>query len=225
MNLKVHQTLTPMKPIVRLYAPLLLVVVLTSCAHSQSQRQGDYKLVGGPCEGCEAIFEYGDEQLTPVDTLPDFHDQGVKIKVTGTIYQSDGKTPAPGVILYVYHTDQGGVYAKRGDETGWARTHGYIRGWMKTDDSGRYTFYTLRPGVYPNRSAPAHIHPIVLEPNGKYYWLGAFHFRGDSLLTERELNPSNPRAGSVGLLALQQEGDLWVGTQDIILGKNIPDYE
>jgi protocatechuate 3,4-dioxygenase beta subunit len=181
--------------------------------------------VGGPCEGCEAIFEYGDRNLSPVDTLPDFNNQGPKIKVTGTIYQNDGKTPAEGVILYIYHTDQNGKYATKAGETGWAKRHGYIRGWVKTGKDGRYTFYTLRPGTYPRGSIPAHIHPIILEPNGKYYWLGSYHFEGDPLLTKKQISPESPRGGSSGLLSLRKEGNLWVGKRDIILGKNIPGYE
>jgi protocatechuate 3,4-dioxygenase beta subunit len=183
------------------------------------------QLVGGPCEGCEAVFEYGDRELSPVDTLPDFNDDGPRIKITGTVYQSDGKTPAEGVILYVYHTDQEGVYATRGGETGWASRHGYIRGWMKTGKNGKYEFYTLKPGTYPNRTIAAHIHPTVLEPNGKYYWLGSYHFEGDPYLTEKQKSPESPRGGSSGLLVLRKEGDLLVGGRDIVLGKNVPGYD
>jgi protocatechuate 3,4-dioxygenase beta subunit len=203
---------------------LVLTIFISSCAISQSQNQDAARLVGGPCEGCEAIFEFGDRSLTSVDTLPDFNDQGRKIKVAGTIYQNDGTTPAKGVVLYIYHTDQNGVYAVKGGETGWAIRHGYIRGWVKTDKDGKYTFYTLEPGVYPNRTSPAHIHPTILEPSGKYYWLGSYHFEGDSLLTDSDINPDFPRGGSSGLLTLKKEGDIWVGARDIILGKNIPDY-
>jgi len=203
----------------------ILTIFLSSFGSSQSQHQNLFRLVGGPCEGCEAIFEYGDRELTSVDTLPDFNDQGLKIKVSGTIYQNNGTTTAKDVILYVYHTDQKGIYATKGGETGWAKRHGYIRGWVKTDKDGKYSFYTLRPGVYPNRSSPAHIHPTILEPGGKYYWLGTYHFEGDSLLTDNEINPDFPRGGSSGLLTLKKEGDIWAGTRDIILGKNVPDYE
>ncbi|MDH3252107.1 MAG: intradiol ring-cleavage dioxygenase [Ignavibacteria bacterium] len=204
---------------------LFLVVSFCSTAVSQNRHESNTRLVGGPCEGCEAIFEYGDKPLSPVDTLPDFNSEGPKIKVTGTIYQHDGITPAVGVVLYIYHTDQKGIYSTKGGETGWGRRHGYIRGWIMTDKDGRYTFYTLRPGVYPNRSVPAHVHPTILEPNGKYYWLESYHFEGDSLLTEREKHPESPRGGSSGLLSLGKEGDLWVGERDIILGKNIPSYD
>lgn len=202
---------------------ILSIVLLSSCASSQNQTAP--KLVGGPCEGCEAIFEYGDRVLSSVDTLPDFNHPGTKIKITGTIYQSDGTTPAENVILYVYHTNQEGIYATRGGETGWAKRHGYIRGWVKTDKNGKYAFYTLKPGVYPSRSEPAHIHPTILEPNGKYYWLESYLFAGDPLLTETEINPESPRGGSSGLISLRTEEGIMVGTRDFILGRNIPNYK
>ena len=207
----------------RILTAIFLTLLLTSCANSQNRVIP--RLVGGPCEGCEAVFEYGDKVLTAIDTLPGFPDKGLKIKVSGTIYQNDGKTPAKDIILYAYHTDQKGIYPTKGDETGWAKQHGYLRGWVKTDENGQYTFYTLKPEVYPSRTTPAHIHFTILEPSGKYYWLGSCHFEGDSLLNAKEINPDSPRGGGSGLLTLRKEEGLWVGKRDIILGKNIADYE
>lgn len=207
---------------IRIFFSLFLLGFIYSCAHSQKPHSP--KLVGGPCEGCEAIFEFGDRKLFSSDTLPGFHEPGLKIMVSGTIYKPDGQTPAEGVILYVYHTNQGGVYEKKGNEKGWAKRHGYIRSWVKTDKNGKYSFYTLKPGVYPNRSEPAHIHPTILEPNGKYYWLGSYFFDDDSLLSEKERNPTDPRGGSSGVLKLVKQGDIYVGSRDFILGKNIPGY-
>lgn len=201
------------------------ILLFLSISNSQDIKKSSARLVGGPCEGCEAVFEYGDRELAPADTLPDFNDDGQKIKVTGTIYQNDGKTPAEGVILYIYHTDQDGIYATKGGETGWGKRHGYIRGWVETGRDGKYAFYTLKPGIYPSRSAPAHIHPVILEPNGRYYWLGSYHFEGDSLLTKKEISPESPRGGSSGLISLTKEGDIWVGERDIVLGKNVSDYK
>ena len=208
----------------RLIIILVVTIFASSCGSSQNNNQPSSRLVGGPCEGCEAIFEYGDKKLTSVDTLPDFNEQGLKIKVTGIIYNENG-SPAKDVILYIYHTNQNGIYATKGGEKGWVKRHGYIRGWVKTDENGGYTFYTLKPGLYPDRSSPAHIHPTILEPNGKYYWLESYHFKGDSLLTEKEISPKAPRGGSIGILTLTKQGDIMVGTRDIILGKNIPDYK
>jgi protocatechuate 3,4-dioxygenase beta subunit len=202
----------------------LISIFISISGLAQYIKLQDNQLVGGPCEGCEAVFEYGNRRLKAVDTLPDYNGKGQKIKITGTIYQPDGKTPAEGVILYIYHTNQEGIYAANEEDTGWGKRHGHIRGWIKTGKDGKYTFFTLKPGRYPNRTIPAHIHPIILEPDGKYYWVGSYHFDGDPYLTEKEISPDFPRCGSSGLLILKKVGDIYIGIRDFILGKNISDY-
>ena len=203
---------------------IIAIILFFNSFNLFSQDQFIPKLVGSPCEGCEAVFEFGDEQLSSIDTLPDFKDNGLKIKLTGTIFLSDGKTPAKDVILYTYHTDQDGIYPTQGNETGWAKRHGYIRGWIKTDQDGQYNFYTLKPGTYPNRSAPAHIHPVILESDGKYYWIEEFLFEDDPLLAKDTSIKISPRGGDGYILTLKKEGNVWIGERNIILGKNVPGY-
>lgn len=197
---------------------LLLLHIFYTAGISQEKTMQNSELVGGPCEGCEAVFEYGDRSLSPVDTLPGFAEAEQKLKVTGTIYLSDGKTPAQGVILYIYHTNAKGIYPTSGDETGWARRHGYLRGWIKTNAGGKYTFYTQKPGSYSRN--PAHIHPIILEPDGKYYYIAEYLFEGDPNLK----NGWGDRGGS-GVVKLKREGNMPVAERDIILGLNVPGYE
>src|SRR5687767_3395640 len=73
---------------------LFIAGLFQTCAQkSESKKQGE-KNVGGGCEGCEAVHEYGSKKLTWVDTLPDFHEPGPKLEVSGTIFHKDGKTPA-----------------------------------------------------------------------------------------------------------------------------------
>lgn len=199
------------------------VAVLTILFLGTTEIISQGKLVGGPCEGCEAVFEYGNQQLSSVDTLPEFESEGVQIKVSGTIYQNDGVTPAEGVIMYVYQTNEEGVYPKKGDETGWASRHGYIRGWIKTGSNGEYTFYTQKPMFY--RSAPAHIHATILEPDGKYYYIKDFLFEGDKNLTSRQLNDTRPRAGHNGILSYKKQDGILSTQRDLILGKNVPGYK
>jgi len=195
----------------------LIMIMLTNCYSQQ------YELIG-TCEGCEAIFEYGERELSAVDTLIDFTHHGPKLKISGIVYKDDEETPAENVILYIYHTNQEGIYPTEGDEKGWARRHGYIRGWVKTSKNGRYTYYTVKPGTYPSRSEPAHIHITVLEPNGKYYWLDSYYFADDPLLTDKDKNNLSIRGGGTNILDLKEENNLLIGSRDIILGKNIPSY-
>jgi len=149
---------------------LLCLLSLAACAQSssespQTQPVGE-KHIGGPCEGCEAIFErpIPFSKLHWIDTLPDYGEPGPKILISGIVYKTDGKTPAKDVVLYIYHTGQDGKYTNKYNEKGLARAHGYIRGWMKTNEKGQYKFYTLMPAYYPGSTTLKHIHPSVKEP-------------------------------------------------------------
>ena len=204
------------------YLFILLMFLFASC-YSQSQRSESEKIIGGRCEGCEALLEYGDKVLTSVDTLPAFEENSPKLRITGTVFQSDGQTPASNVILYVYHTDRQGIYPKKGDEQGWGKRHGFIRGWVQTGADGKYTFYTFRPGAYPGRTVPEHIHITLKEPGKNEYYIDDFLFDDDPLLTKNERNRVKKRGGS-GIVNLTPDGGLLTINRDIILGLNIPDY-
>lgn len=199
---------------------LLILVIITSFSIACSTAQE--RKVGGPCEGCEALFEYGNKPLNPVDTLPGFDKAKEKIKLSGTVYKSDGKTPAEDIIIYVYQTNQKGIYPKKGNETGWAKRHGYIRGWVKTNQHGQYTFYTFRPASYPNSTVAQHIHITVKEPGLIPYYIDDYNFVDDPNLNEG--HSSNHRGGN-GLVKLKKsDNGLLAASRDIILGKHIPGY-
>jgi protocatechuate 3,4-dioxygenase, beta subunit len=208
---------------------LSCLIFLNACSQTNSKKSNapvaSDVAVGGRCEGCEAIYETSIpfEELKATDTLPDYHDKGPRIVVSGTIYKPDGKTPAPGVILYVYHTDQAGIYPKKGDEKGWAKRHGYIRGWIKTDANGRYAFYTLVPASYPNSTNPKHIHPIIKEPGKTAYWVDEFLFADDPLLPANEKNKVKPVGGN-GVLTTTNKNGMLYANRDIILGLNVSEY-
>ncbi len=211
---------------------LLLPFLLSTagCAQSTSNKNKQNtmaggQIIGGGCDGCEAIYEcpVPFEQLSWIDTLPDFTTPGPKMVISGTIYLSDEKTPAPNVVLYVYHTDQTGHYTPSKDQAGAGRRHGNIRGWMRTNAKGEYKFYTLRPAAYPNAKIPAHIHPSVIEPGKNEYYIDEYLFEGDPFLTTEERNRQEGRGGSGIIKLVSKDGLLW-GERNIILGKNIPNY-
>jgi protocatechuate 3,4-dioxygenase beta subunit len=199
---------------------LLLLLSFTSCAQKSADGQ-----IGGPCEGCEAIFEcpVPFDQLSWMDTLPDFKEAGPKMLITGVIYEVDGKTPARNTVLYIYHTDQQGIYARKGNEKGWAKRHGYIRGWIRTNENGRYAFYTLKPAAYPRESIPAHVHPVIKEADKTPYFIDEYLFDDDPLLTTSERN-KQLKYGGDGIIKLTSKDGLLIAHRDIILGFHIPNY-
>ena len=204
------------------------IILISNIACSQKSNKKTAQVnninVGGSCEGCEAIHE----SPVPFDSLsnqlwlPDWNDNGRKLAVNGIVYKADG-TPAANIIIYIYHTDQTGVYPRKGDEKGWGKRHGYLRGWMKTNEKGEYKFFTMRPAAYPGRKDPAHIHATIKEPDKNEYWINDYVFDDDPLLTDAQRKNSEDRGGS-GILKVKDVGNMLKAERNIYLGKNIPDY-
>ncbi len=185
---------------------------------------GNSEVVGGPFENGDFLYIGMPKTIHAVDTSTGFTQAGQKLLITGTIFKPDGKTPAPGVILYYYHTDVNGYYANRQDLDQRVKRHGYIRGWVKSDAGGHYSIYTVRPAPYPNADIPAHIHPAIKEPGiDKEYYIDEFVFDDDKLLTTKQRNGLENRGGS-GVLRVIQKGDLQIAEHNIIPGLNIPNY-
>lgn len=203
----------------------VLITALTSCAQDkQHDSQKPKQQVGGACEGCEAIYESPKplKELGHEITLPDYNESGPKLEVSGIVYKADGKTPAKDVVIYIYHTDQKGLYATKGNESSWGKRHGYIRGWMKTNNRGEYRFHTLRPASYPNSTNPQHIHVIIKEPDKNEYWIDEFEFADDPLLPA-EKTDRKPVGGN-GILKVENRNGVQVAVRHIFLGQNVQNY-
>ena len=139
---------------------------------------------------------------------------GEPLVVSGTLYQSDGKTPAPGVKIYIYNTDHKGYYNE--DAQGVPR----ISGTLTTDEKGAYRFATIRPGSYPDNRIPAHIHYVIYAPNGRQQRVD-LHFAGDRKLSQamiRKHDPADPFS-SIQNLVKDKDGN-WTCRLDLKLNSS-----
>ncbi|MEO8795371.1 MAG: hypothetical protein ABI390_07865 [Daejeonella sp.] len=182
------------------------------------------KLVGGGCDGCELMYVGMPKNINSIDTSAAWSEKGQKLLVTGTIYKLGGKIPAPNVVIYYWQTDNSGHYAAIEGMDQQARRHGHIRGWVKSDNNGKYSIYTIRPAPYPNMDMPAHIHISIKEPNiDDEYYIDEFVFDDDILLTSKKRAALENRGGS-GVLRVLIDKNMQVAEHNIILGLNIPNY-
>jgi protocatechuate 3,4-dioxygenase, beta subunit len=209
---------------VAIIAVIIVLVGYLQLSGSSTKAAKQMQQIGGACEGCEAIFETPVPflKLPSVDTMPDYFEPGPKLEVSGTVFKIDGKTPATDVVVYTYHTDQTGRYPKKGNETGWGKRHGYIRGWIKTKQDGTYKFLTNRPAAYPGGTDPAHIHFTIKEPDKNEYYIEDVLFDDDPLVTNEMRNKQH--RGGIGLVTLKKSNGVYYGRRNIYLGKNIPGY-
>lgn len=169
------------------------------------------------CEGCEAAWERDPATLGPTLRLTPPDEPGEPLVVEGTVYQADGRTPAAGVVLYFHQTNADGLYAGGTDESEWSRRHGRLRGWLRTGADGRYRLETIKPGQYPSRIDPAHIHVTVLEPGADPYWIDDIVFTGEPGVDATYTAKRENRGGS-GVVTLKKTADgRLAATRDITL--------
>ena len=121
-----------------------------------------------------------------VATLAGPEEAGQRLIVSGQVFDPSGTKPAPGVTVYAYHTDASGVYNKP------LRPQPRLRGWVVTDASGRFELRTIRPGSYPGRTDPAHIH-FQLSGGGYPKQSHALEFADDPKVTESHLSASKAK--------------------------------
>lgn len=129
-------------------------------------------------------------------------DEGEPMLISGTVFQTDGKTPAPSVLIYLYHTDIYGIYGRSGEHR-----HGRFRGWLLTDAEGRYEFRSIRPASYPNSTISAHVHMTITGKDFREDWIDSILFEGDKFLTERERSQSGRRGGFNPIVRLEKGSD------------------
>jgi len=122
---------------------------------------------------------------------------GERMIISGTVYEKDGVTPAKDALVYLYQTDQRGVYS---DDTCFAACP-KLFGYLKTDAKGGYEINTIKPGYYPDIKAARHIHVVVMAP-GKIEYDVNFLFYGDSLLADWQLESRKNEDDNFGLIKL-----------------------
>ena len=126
-----------------LFAAILISNI--GCTQNNTKKASHDNIhVGGSCEGCEAIHEspIPFDSLKNLCRLPDWNDKGKKLAINGVVYKADG-TPAPNVIIYVYHTDQTGIYPKKENVS----ARGFPPSPRVPGQQSRYPLKTLIRGV------------------------------------------------------------------------------
>ena len=158
------------------------------------------------CEGCEAVGERPPAGLSATVTLAGAQEPGERMILTGRVLAADGTTPAAGVVIYAHHTNHAGLYANGSNESVWSRRHGRLRGWARTGADGRYSFRTIKPAPYPDRTMPAHVHLFVGEPGRRPYYIDDVVFEGEFGVTAAYRKACELRGGD-GVIRLGRTRD------------------
>lgn len=112
---------------------------------------------------------------------------GERIIVTGRVLDEDGR-PIPRSLVEIWQANAAGRYVHTVDQHEAPLDPNFLgSGRCLTDDSGVYSFTTIRPGAYPWRNhpnawRPRHIHFSLLGPSIAARLVTQLYFPGDPLL-------------------------------------------
>ena len=154
------------------------------------------------------------KEISSIDTIVGYESKVNKLKITGTIYKSDGITPAKDVILYIEQADEYGNFDLREKEN---KRYIYNRASVKTDANGNYTLYTYVPGNDRRYHQLQQIFPVIKEPSKSEYEIASFLFDEDPLLTKLCRKRMTKKGDPSRILKLKKENNLLVTKKDIIL--------
>ncbi|WP_246431448.1 hypothetical protein [Winogradskyella flava] len=163
------------------------------------------------------IYDRAESQLSNTDTIPDYRSKTNKLKLTGIVYQNDGVTPAKDVILFIEQPDENGDFDLRrsGDER-----YVFHRSWVKTDENGRYTFYTFVPGNDRRYNQMQQIFPTIKEDSKSEIKLESLLFNDDPLLTKRCRKRLAKKGHETRILDTKEENGVLIANKDIVLPKH-----
>ena len=117
---------------------------------------------------------------------------GIPMVIAGRVFQRDGRSPAPGITVFAYHTDATGIYDVRSNGP-----HSWrLKGWALTDGAGRFDFATIRPAPYPTRREAAHVHVNFESPHLSRRSAG-LQFDDDPLVSPAD-RAASTKAGQFG---------------------------
>jgi protocatechuate 3,4-dioxygenase beta subunit len=134
---------------------------------------------------------------------------GERMRVSLRFVDARG-VPHTGLMVYAYHTNAQGHYPVGRDDTGCFRWHGALHAYTRTDSDGRVSLETIRPGPYPGRTDPQHVHVVVQFPGAKGFYLNALVFSDDPRVTAA-YRASERDAGNSGVATPQRDSSgTWV---------------
>jgi protocatechuate 3,4-dioxygenase beta subunit len=161
----------------------MLLVVFILCFANKSHAQVDPEWLNS----WNQAVDLRPESLSSNTVIVSKDEPGIPLVVHGQIFQPNGQEVANNVIIHMYHRDNQGFDFGLNDKllTTWR-----LQGWAKTNSSGKFEFYTIRPAPDHIGREGGHIHFTVVSAEFGKQWAHKIHFLDDPKITDNEKQQS-----------------------------------
>ena len=147
------------------------------------------------------------KSLTSKARIAPKEEPGTPLVISGQVLGTDHKTPVAGAVVYAYHTDIEGHYQRSGVSHEEGEAHPRLRGWVRTDEEGRFEFTTIKPAAYPDRDVPAHVHINAWGAQYPRQWF-MLEFKDDPLLSKQHFTDNTADYLYIEPLTKDAKGEL-----------------
>ncbi|MDI9866990.1 protocatechuate 3,4-dioxygenase subunit beta [Flectobacillus sp. DC10W] len=174
----------------------------------------------GPVYGQDSVGQF-DNDLTK-NGIRNGEPLGERIVVSGRILDIDGR-PIKNTLVEIWQANAAGRYIHKVDQHNAPLDPNFFGGGRcVTDENGRYTFMTIKPGAYPwgnhpNAWRPNHIHFSLFGSNITNRLVTQMYFPGDPLLQYDPIYQGVPEKARHLLVS---QFDLSLTQPDFALGYN-----
>lgn len=176
-----------------LRAPAQPLIRIPQTLTETSGLAGDWSQVAGP-------------RLTDLTRQHTGVAQGQRIVVAGRVMDEHGR-PVAGTLVEIWQANAAGRYIHARDQWDAPIDPNFTgEGRVVTDEAGRYSFVTVRPGAYPwgnhdNAWRPSHIHLSLFGPAFATRLVTQMYFEGDPLIALDPIANATPEAARDRLVA------------------------
>ncbi|MFD1061827.1 hypothetical protein ACFQ1Q_01115 [Winogradskyella litorisediminis] len=151
------------------------------------------------------------KEISSVGIVPNYDEKETPFKIYGTIYMSDGITPAKNYTVTINQANENGDFLVDENDNLISAAS------LKTDQNGNYTFYTYVPGNDRRYNRLQEIFMKVETPNGGAYAMPTLLFDIDPMLTKRCRKQIAKRSDASRILKLTNTNDENIVKKDFIL--------
>jgi protocatechuate 3,4-dioxygenase beta subunit len=169
------------------------------------------------CDSSYQIDKYTNQEINCAELRPgqtgfiqlvNNNEPGEPLVVYGKIVDSKTKQPIRNVSIFLYQTDNNGIYSSSGRDED-AR----IKGTVYTNDSGCFKIKTILPGDYPGQKNSRHLH-YVINATGYIEKKSLLFFKGFT-------TPNITGQGPLIVLDIHKDATgTWIGSTDFYLEKS-----